>query len=252
MAEGEGAAEATHHSAGKGIKGFMSAEFAGLPVWVWLLIVGGVGVAVFLVPKLMGGSGNTSAATDQGSAAANNGMAIDPSTGLPYAVEGSVGYPQGAISGQGGQTSDMTQTNALLQQLIALESQNTPPPGQTTGGSGAPGGSSGSGGSSGGTNPPPIIAPGPGGVKGGGQTFAASDLPWFSWFYQDYAETAKARGQTVQAQPGSVTVGDSWYQMYENWMTHRFNNSASGVQGARQRHPSPEPIVKPNITGKAS
>lgn len=80
---------------GKGFEKFLTSETAGMPNWVWLLVIGaGLGLAYF-VPKLIGK--NTGTSTDQGAASAGLGLAIDPTTGLPYAVEGLV--PSGAVAG---------------------------------------------------------------------------------------------------------------------------------------------------------
>lgn len=138
MAE-EGHVEHAAH----GVKGFLSHNAAGLPVWAWLLVVAaGIGVA-YIFPKIFGSSNSP---TDQsgnqaGSAVGGTsglGLAVDPTTGLPYAVEGLV--PSGGTAGQPtastGQstgttatqaTPDMTATNNLLQQLLN-QLQNPPTP----------------------------------------------------------------------------------------------------------------------------
>jgi hypothetical protein len=73
------------------VKGFMGKDLAGLPVWVWLLIVaGGVAVA-FILPKFLNKSA-TPSVPDSGL-----GLAVDPTTGLPYAVSGLV--PSGGTVG---------------------------------------------------------------------------------------------------------------------------------------------------------
>ena len=75
----------------EGIKGFMTNDTAGMPNWVWLLVIAG-GIGLALVVKRMTATkatGNTAPTTgaipDSGL-----GLAIDPTTGLPYAVEGLV------------------------------------------------------------------------------------------------------------------------------------------------------------------
>jgi hypothetical protein len=81
------------------IGGFLKADTAGLPNWVWLgVIAAGVGVAYFL-PKFMGTKQADQASTGTGTDASGLGLAIDPTTGLPYAVEGLV--PSGAGAGAG-------------------------------------------------------------------------------------------------------------------------------------------------------
>jgi hypothetical protein len=91
MAEGDVAP----HTGGKGISGFLSQQTAGLPNWAWLLVIAvGIAAAV-VVPKLVGKGGGISPTPDTGSEGL--GLAIDPTTGLPYAVSGLV--PSGAYAG---------------------------------------------------------------------------------------------------------------------------------------------------------
>lgn len=87
-----------------GVGGFFKAQTGPLPNWAWaVVIVGGIGAAYFL-PKLFGGgnkgtSGQTS--TDTGTSDQSGlGLAIDPTTGLPYAVEGLV-PSGGTVAGTG-------------------------------------------------------------------------------------------------------------------------------------------------------
>lgn len=91
MAEGE---------AGKGIGGFLKGSTGPLPNWAWgLVIVGGIAAAYF-IPKFFGGGQGTSGqtSTDTGTSDQSGlGLAIDPTTGLPYAVEGLV--PSGGTTG---------------------------------------------------------------------------------------------------------------------------------------------------------
>lgn len=83
-------------------KELLTKETAGLPNWAWVgVIIAGVGATYFL-PKLLGKSTNTTAntpttSTDAGTSASGIGLAVDPTTGLPYAVEGLV--PSGANAG---------------------------------------------------------------------------------------------------------------------------------------------------------
>lgn len=96
---------------------FLQDETAGLPNWAWgLVVVAGLGIAV-IVPKFFGKSGSTNdTATDNGSSNASGiGLAVDPTTGLPYAVEGLV--PSGATAGG---TSPATTTTAAAQKLEAM------------------------------------------------------------------------------------------------------------------------------------
>lgn len=79
----------THAEAGKG---FFGKQIGGFPVWVWLVIVGAGIAAVYIVPKLgLFGQGSSN------QTGSGLGLAIDPTTGLPYAVEGLV--PSGANAG---------------------------------------------------------------------------------------------------------------------------------------------------------
>jgi hypothetical protein len=83
-----------------GIGGFFKNNTLGLPNWAWLLVIAaGIGAAI-IIPKLIGGkSGN---ATTTGTTPDSGlGLAIDPTTGLPYAVEGLV--PAGGTAGGGTQ-----------------------------------------------------------------------------------------------------------------------------------------------------
>ncbi len=109
--------------------GFFKQVTAGLPNWAWVLVVvGGVGAAI-LVPKFFGGKSTGTSdqtSTDQTNPSNPNttglGMAIDPGTGLPYAVEGLVpsGNPYGSNTGN----LDFSSLNQLLQQTIKSETNN--------------------------------------------------------------------------------------------------------------------------------
>lgn len=103
---------------------FLEKETAGIPNWGWaIVIVVGIGAAIF-VPKLLNRSPQNS--TDSGTPNSDIGLAIDPATGLPYAVEGLV--PSGGTAGGpsgAGTNVDLTATNNLLQQLLqAQQAQN--------------------------------------------------------------------------------------------------------------------------------
>lgn len=138
-----------HAGSGHGIKGFLTAETAGMPNWVWgVVVLVGVGL-VFIVPRLRGSSGNTSQTSSSNGTPSGVGMAIDPTTGLPYAVEGLV--PSGAVAGgSSGQTSDLAALEALLSQTLANQQGTTPPPSD--------------GGSSNGSTPPTDNKPTPPGL----------------------------------------------------------------------------------------
>lgn len=74
-----------------GVGGFLKAQTGPLPNWAWLIVIGG-GIAVaYVIPKFFGQGGTSSqTGTDQGAGTSGLGLAIDPTTGLPYAVEGLV------------------------------------------------------------------------------------------------------------------------------------------------------------------
>jgi hypothetical protein len=99
-----------------------------VPNWVWVaVIVGGIALA-WGVPKLMkGGTGSTTQDQTLGSTGATPqaiGLAVDPNTGLPYAVEGLV--PAGANAGASNTTTDLTATNALLKTISDRLATTTP------------------------------------------------------------------------------------------------------------------------------
>jgi hypothetical protein len=82
----------TPHTGGKGIGGFLNQSTAGLPNWAWLAVVGaGIAAALFL-PKILGGKSQGANAPTSGTGTTPDtsglGLAVDPTTGLPYAVEG--------------------------------------------------------------------------------------------------------------------------------------------------------------------
>lgn len=95
---------------------FLEKETAGLPNWAWILVVGaGVGAA-YVLPKFFGKPGNTAqTGTDSGSTN-GIGLAVDPTTGLPYAVEGLV--PGGGTAGTG--IPGGTTNQPTLQQELGL------------------------------------------------------------------------------------------------------------------------------------
>lgn len=80
-----------------GGKGFLNQEVAGLPNWAWIAVIAaGIG-AVYIVPKFFG---NKASSSTSSSGTSGLGLAIDPTTGQPYAVEGLV--PAGGLAGAGG------------------------------------------------------------------------------------------------------------------------------------------------------
>lgn len=85
-----------------GIKGFLQKDTAGMPNWVWLIVVAGGIAAAYFIPKFMGKNSSTDTSSTDTSGQ-GLGLAIDPTTGLPYAVEGLV--PSGAGAGGGGGSS---------------------------------------------------------------------------------------------------------------------------------------------------
>jgi hypothetical protein len=107
-----------------GFGGFISRRVFGLPVWSWVIILGVGGIIAYFVIR-----SNTQAnAQDVSNTAQAGGLGIDPATGLPYATNGTGGInPGGAFAGE--TTYDpFANTNALLQQLLNQQQQNTNPP----------------------------------------------------------------------------------------------------------------------------
>ena len=82
-----------HH--GSKTLGLLSKETAGLPNWAWLVIIGIGFVAAVVIPKLLNKKSAAASATDTNGI----GLAVDPTTGLPYAVEGLV--PSGGLANNG-------------------------------------------------------------------------------------------------------------------------------------------------------
>lgn len=114
------------------IKSFLSASTAGLPNWAYLLIIGGVGALVFVIPKFRSSQG-TQTSTDAGSTAGSTGsLAIDPTTGLPYSTSGYA--PAGAYAGGVGDGQQMSSADfATLQaELDAIRAQLAAPPSGTS------------------------------------------------------------------------------------------------------------------------
>jgi hypothetical protein len=80
---------------------FLKGSTAGLPNWAWITVVAvGVAAAYFL-PKLLGANSSTASTTPTTGTDTTSGigLAVDPTTGLPYAVSGLV--PSGAYAGSG-------------------------------------------------------------------------------------------------------------------------------------------------------
>lgn len=116
---------------GSGIKGFLGKDTAGLPNWAWLLVVAGGIAAAYFVPKFLGGQSTNATdqgATNAGTAQSNTngiGLAVDPTTGLPYAVEGL--SPSGGLAGGGGGV-DLSGITTALNSILANLNKTTPPP----------------------------------------------------------------------------------------------------------------------------
>jgi hypothetical protein len=68
---------------------FLSQSTAGLPNWAWLLVIAGGIAAAYFIPKFFPGT-SSGGTTSGGGNASGLGLAVDPTTGLPYAVEGLV------------------------------------------------------------------------------------------------------------------------------------------------------------------
>jgi hypothetical protein len=105
MAEGDVAPKT-----GGGITGFLGKQTAGLPNWAWLLVVGAGIAAAIIIPKLIN-QGGSSASNPTDTSGTGLGLAIDPTTGLPYAVQGLV--PSGAMAGTDGNTSSIPDTTGM-------------------------------------------------------------------------------------------------------------------------------------------
>jgi hypothetical protein len=89
------------------IKGIMGKEVAGLPTWVWVIVVGAGIAAAYIVPKFLNKGTTAPATTGTGDSSGSGlGLAVDPTTGLPYAVEGLV--PGGGLAGGGNTTTPVT------------------------------------------------------------------------------------------------------------------------------------------------
>lgn len=84
---------------GKGAGSFLSKDTAGLPNWAWIVVIGAGIAAVYVVPKFLGQSSSPSSTSGTSGDTSGLGLAIDPTTGLPYAVEGLV--PSGGTTGTG-------------------------------------------------------------------------------------------------------------------------------------------------------
>ena len=138
--------------AGSKMGDILQKETAGMPNWAWLAIIAAGIAAAYIVPKFLGSGNSSNSPTNQPDQASQGngtnqsglGLAIDPTTGLPYAVEGLV--PSGGISASPNgvnttstgttatqATPDLTATNTLLQQILAmLQGHGRPHHGKTT------------------------------------------------------------------------------------------------------------------------
>jgi hypothetical protein len=94
------------------IEALLSKETAGLPNWAWVAVVGAGIAAATILPKFFGGKSNDPTTPDTTpSGSSGIGLAIDPTTGLPYAVSGLV--PSGGTTGIN-TTSSSQNTQSLL------------------------------------------------------------------------------------------------------------------------------------------
>lgn len=110
------------------ISGFLEKETAGLPNWGWIAIIAaGIGVT-YLGPKLFGNltgtHGNSPTTSTDAGSTSGIGLAIDPTTGLPYAVEGLV--PTGGLSGTGPPVGTPSGGN-LMQEIGIIRSRGNSP-----------------------------------------------------------------------------------------------------------------------------
>jgi len=104
-------------------KELLTKETAGIPNWAWVaIVVAGIG-ATYVLPKLLGKKTNTStpptSSSDAGASGGSGlGLAVDPTSGLPYAVEGLV--PSGATAGGSSSTSVGTTASSGLMSEVGL------------------------------------------------------------------------------------------------------------------------------------
>lgn len=92
-----------HGSHVNGLKGFMTTDTAGMPNWVWLLVIAG-GIGLGLAMKYFFNQKVSNSPTTADTSTSGIGVAIDPTTGLPYAVSGLVpsGSPTAGYTGTPG------------------------------------------------------------------------------------------------------------------------------------------------------
>ena len=93
-------AEGDVSSGGKGFGGFLKGTTAGLPNWAWVAVVAAGLAAAYFVPKFLNGGNSSNANNGTGGVSLPDsgiGLAVDPTTGLPYATEGLV--PAGGTVG---------------------------------------------------------------------------------------------------------------------------------------------------------
>ena len=168
-----------------GIKGFLSKEMAGLPVWVWgLVIVAGIGAAYF-IPKLFGGqqASDTSGAPGGG------------------AFAGQV--PAGCVASDSGGSCPAGYTQMQLADGTVLCC-----PQSATGGLG--GGTGGGGGGGGGITPTPTPTPTPGPGIHCHRTYVVGNFPAgnanLGWAH--VAAAGKTSVDTlIKCNPGVVPAG---------------------------------------------
>jgi hypothetical protein len=108
----------------KGIGGILKAQTGPLPNWAWIVVIVGGLAAAYIIPKFLGAKGSTSqTSTDTGTGNSGLGLAIDPTSGLPYAVEGLV-PSGGTVSTQSGVLPPTPTTPATDTTTTVDESQN--------------------------------------------------------------------------------------------------------------------------------
>lgn len=132
MADAAQAAKASGGALG-GIKAFLQASTAGLPNWVWGVIIVGGGIAAFVVPKLFKSSSTAAASsgTDTGGAASgvtdgSGGQSgLDSGLNNPY----SGGLDQGGGGLGGASAPDDSAAFAEILALLQAQGTHTTPPG---------------------------------------------------------------------------------------------------------------------------
>lgn len=155
-----------------GLGEFLRRPIAGMPAWVWLIVVVGGGVAVAIFIRRQGSSNSQSGTLGSnpgGQQAPGDYSQIDPYTGVPYTIESQINPNTGLPAYYGGPGVDNNNAGSQISGPPAPPSGTPPPPppsgtpptppvpgvttGATSAGSVLPGGSGGRG------RMPPVAPP---------------------------------------------------------------------------------------------